>query len=207
MLPHSNGIVFEGSGQGMSPPIARYFGVRRALTGSPAASSFGNGCNACARWSLPLVVSHAVLITCRRPYTHSSFPTPVYHMDTIKRFYKKARGKAKDPPRLPSHQSALTTPARSPRSTSQEPAATDGKVIYTNHSAMVFASQAAIAPTANATPTAVIPALETGPSPRLEDAAGSGATYSQPNVKPQGEGRQAVEAEELKKPEKAIATG
>ena len=28
MLPHSNGIVFEGIGQGMSPPIARYFGCR-----------------------------------------------------------------------------------------------------------------------------------------------------------------------------------
>ena len=57
---------------------------------------------------MPLVVSHAVLITCHRPRTHSCSPTSVYQIDTMKRKYEQAKDKVKDLLRPPSRQSALT---------------------------------------------------------------------------------------------------
>ena len=75
-------------------------------------------------------------------------------------------------------------------------------------SAIVPANQSAIAQISNATPNADIPALETESSPRPAHTPNYAATYSQPDVKTQGEERRAVEAEELeKKLENAITVG
>jgi len=115
---------------------------------------------------------------------HSDPPssTPAYQMDTIKRKYKNAKGKVKDLLRPPSRQSALTTPARSPRS-SQEPAATLEHDIPTTSNAIVCVSQTAIAPAAITAPTADVPALQVSPpepSPQPKHTPDSAATYAQP---------------------------
>jgi len=103
-------------------------------------------------------------------------------MDTIKRKYKNAKGKVKDLLRPPSRQSALTTPARSPRS-SQEPAATLEHDIPTTSSGIVGASQTEIAPTAIATPSADVPELDvSAPKPSLQPnfTQAPATTYAQP---------------------------
>ena len=154
----------------------------------------------------PVFALHAVLITCRCPRTHSCSTTSVYQMDTIKKDTqkRKARSQSCDRPRV----RARTTSARLPRSTSPEPATTHGHVISTASSAIVPASQAAVEPTANTPPSADIPALETERSPRPERTPSDAATYAQPGVKTEGEERQAVEADDLKKtPEDAMTTG
>ena len=131
-------------------------------------------------------------------------------MDKMKRKYQQAKGKVKDLLRPPSHQSALATPARSARS-SQDPTATHYQAISATSSAVVLVSQGAVAPTADATPTAEIPALETPapePSPQPESTPNYAETYLEPVVKTQGDERGAFEAEELKeKPENAITAG
>jgi len=132
--------------------------------------------------TLSLVVPHAVLVTCHHPCTQSPSSTAAYQMDTIKKKYKKAKGQVKDLLRPPSRQSALTTPARSPRS-SQEPTAPPGHRISNTPSVIVQASQTAIAPTAIATMSTDIPALEASapePSPQSEHTPDSAATYAQP---------------------------
>ena len=103
-------------------------------------------------------------------------------MDTIKRKYKNAKGKVKDLLRPPSRQSGLTTPARSPRS-SQEPAATLEHEIPITSTAIVRVSETAIAPTAIATASADVPALQVSapePSPQPKHTPDSAATYAQP---------------------------
>jgi len=105
-------------------------------------------------------------------------------MDNIKRGYKKAKGKVKDLLRPPSRQSALTTPARSPRS-SQEPSATHGQGVSTTPSAIMLASQTAIVPTAVDTPGADIPALEAPaptPSPQPERTTDAAPIYEKPHI-------------------------
>jgi len=128
----------------------------------------------------------------------------------MKRKYQQAKGKVKDLLRPPSHQSTPATPARSARS-SQDPAATHYQAISATSSTVVLASQAAVAPTADATPTAEISALETPapkPSPQPEHTPNYAAIYLEPVVKTQGDERGAFEVEELKeKPEDAITTG
>jgi len=103
-------------------------------------------------------------------------------MDTIRRGYKQAKGKVKDLLRPPSRQSALTTPARSSRS-SQEPSATHDQGISTTSDAIVLASQTAITPTAVDTIGADVPALEApapGSAPQPEHAPHAASTYAQP---------------------------
>jgi len=156
---------------------------------------------------LLLVVSHAILITCHRPCTQSCSPIPVYQMDKIKRNYKQAKGKVKDLLQLPSHQSAITTPARSPHSS--QPSTTHYHTISTAPSATVRASQEAVAPTANVTSSADIPALDAEPSPRPEHARNYDATSARPEFATKGEERRVVEAKEpkKKKSEKTITAG
>jgi len=112
----------------------------------------------------------------------ASFSTAAYQMDYIKIKYQKAKGKVKDLLRPPSRQSALTTPARSPRS-SQELAATIEHEIPTTSTAIVGASQTAIAPAAIATASEDVPALQMSapePSPQPKHTPDSAATYAQP---------------------------
>jgi len=102
-------------------------------------------------------------------------------MENIKRGYKKAKGKVKDLLRPVSRQSALSTPARSPRS-SQEPSARHGQGVSTTTSVIELASQTAIVPTAIVTPIADLPALEVSapePLPEPEHAPNATSTYAQ----------------------------
>jgi len=102
-------------------------------------------------------------------------------MENIKRGYKKAKGKVKDLLRPASRQSALSTPARSPRS-SQDPSATHGQGVSTTPSAIGLESQTAIVPTATVTPIADLPALEVSapePLPEPEHAPNATSTYAQ----------------------------
>jgi len=128
----------------------------------------------------------------------------------MKRKYEQVEGKVKDLLRPPPRQSALTTLARSTRS-SQDSVATHHQVISATSSAVALASQAAVAPTPNATPNADTPAFETPalePSPRPEYTPDYAETCSEAAVKTQGEERRAFDAEEPKeKPENAITTG
>jgi len=103
-------------------------------------------------------------------------------MYNIKQGYKKAKGKVKDLLRPPSRQSALTTPARSPR-TSQEPSGTHGQGMSTTSGVIVLASQTVIIPTAVDTPGADVPALEgpaPGSSPQPERTPYTASTYEGP---------------------------
>jgi len=103
-------------------------------------------------------------------------------MENIKRGYTKAKGKVKDLLRPASRQSALSTPARSPRS-SQEPSATHDQGVSTTPSAIVLASQTAIVPAAIVTKIADLPALEVSapePSPQPERTPDAASTYERP---------------------------
>jgi len=102
-------------------------------------------------------------------------------MENIKRGYKKAKGKVKALLRPASRQSALSTPARSPRS-SQEPSATHGQGVSTTPSVIGLASQTAIVPTAIVTPIADLPALGVSapePLPEPEHTPNATSTYAQ----------------------------
>jgi len=139
------------------------------------------------RWEsglVSLVVSYAFLVTCRRPCTRSPLSKSTHQMDKIKRGYKKVTSKAKYLLRPPSRQGALTTPARSPRS-SQEPSATYDQGISSTPSAIGLASQTVITPTAVDTPGADVPALEAPapapePSPQPQLTSDTASTYEKP---------------------------
>jgi len=150
---------------------------------------------------------------------HSSFPptfdmmwafesiAPLLVFVALIGFLKRARRRA--PPHVEvqndSHEHAHpATPSESPEIITRMSPADDS----TAPSAIVPANQSAIAQISNATPNADIPAPETESSPRPAHIPNSAATCSQPDVKTQGEERQAVEAEELKeKLENAITVG
>ena len=106
-------------------------------------------------------------------------------MDTINKIkskYNKAKGKVKDLLRPPSRQSASTTPAHSPRN-SQDPASAVDREIPTTSTAIVRASQTAIAPTAIDAPSADVPVLEVSapePSHQPKHAPDPLTTYAQP---------------------------
>jgi len=116
-------------------------------------------------------------------------------MDKFKRGYKQAKGKVKDLLRPPSSQSALTTPARSPRS-SQEPSGTRSQGMSSTTSAIALAIQAAITSTAVDTPGADVSALEVpapGSSSQPEHAPHAASTYAQPlSVTPKSDNVESV---------------
>jgi len=135
--------------------------------------------------SLPLVVSHA-LIARRSPVHSQSSITTNPKTDEMKQKYNKAKDKFKGFLRPRSRQSALTTPARSPRS-SLEPAAAHEQGMPITSSATFPTSQTEVVPETSTMPSADVPALEAPapePSPQPEHTPNSGTVYTQQPLKP-----------------------